>query len=49
VEHVLLPGYVLPPEPGTARVPAPEFAQLMKQVDALMELVTGEPVGVRAA
>jgi HD-like signal output (HDOD) protein len=49
VEHGLLPGYVLPPEPGTVRVPAPEFALLMKQVDALMELVTGQPVGVRAA
>jgi HD-like signal output (HDOD) protein len=49
VQNGLLPGYVLPPEPGTVRVPAPEFAQLMKQVDALMELVTGQPVGVRAA
>lgn len=49
VENGLLPGYVLPPELGTVRVPAPEFAQLMKQVDALMELVTGQPVGVRAA
>jgi hypothetical protein len=30
-------------------VPTPKFAALMKQVDALMELVTGTPVGVRAA
>jgi hypothetical protein len=49
VGNGLLPGYIRPPEPGTERVPTPKFAALMKQVDALMELVTGTPVGVRAA
>lgn len=49
VGNGLLPGYICPPAPGTERLPTPPFAALMKQVDALMELVTGEPVGVRAA
>ncbi len=49
VSNGLLPGYVLPPEAGTHPAPRPEFAQLMRQVDALMELVKGTPVGVKAA
>lgn len=44
----LLPGYVVPPAAGTARTVAPDWAHLAKQVDALMELVTGNPVGVAA-
>ncbi len=49
VSNGLLPGYVLPPEAGTHPAPRQEFAQLMRQVDALMELVKGTPVGVKAA
>ncbi|WP_322795103.1 HDOD domain-containing protein [Tepidiforma sp.] len=49
VGNGLLPGYVVPPAVGTRPEPTPEFAGLMRQVQALMELVTGNPVGVRAA
>lgn len=49
VSNGLLPGYVLPPEAGTHPVARPNFAALMRQVDALMELVKGTPVGVKAA
>jgi putative nucleotidyltransferase with HDIG domain len=44
----LLPGYVVPPKPGETRAVAQDYAHLAKQVDALMELVTGTPVGVAA-
>jgi HD-like signal output (HDOD) protein len=49
VANGLLPGYVLPPAPGTHPAQPPEFVHLVKQVDALMELVGGNRVGVRAA
>lgn len=45
----LLPGYVIPSLAGTHAEHTPEFAKLMKQVDSLMELVQGTPVGVVAA
>lgn len=49
-ENGLLPGYVIPPEAGHQRpAPQPAFAELLRQVGALMELVTGSPAGVRAA
>lgn len=48
VSNGLFPGYVVPPAPGTAATVQPEFTKLMKQVDALMELVRGNPVGVAA-
>ena len=44
----LLPGYVVPPAYGEVPLPAPEFLQLSKQVDSLMELVKGSPAGVAA-
>jgi putative nucleotidyltransferase with HDIG domain len=44
----LLPGYVVPMAPGTTRQPPSDFLRLSKQVDALMLLVAGTPVGVRA-
>jgi len=42
----LLPGYLVPPAAGERQTVAPDFPNLAKQVDALMELVTGSPVGV---
>ncbi|MBA4181841.1 MAG: hypothetical protein C0506_14720 [Anaerolinea sp.] len=48
VTHGLLPGYVVPPAAGTHTEEAAEFTRLMQQVDALMELVRGNPVGVAA-
>jgi putative nucleotidyltransferase with HDIG domain len=47
-ENGLLPGYLVPLAPGTRRQPPDDFLRLMKQVDALMVLVAGTPVGVRA-
>ncbi|MCC7089779.1 MAG: HDOD domain-containing protein [Chloroflexi bacterium] len=44
----LLPGYVVPPKAGEIRAMAQDYAHLAKQVDALMELVTGTPAGVAA-
>lgn len=44
----LLPGYSVPPAPGQVPAVAPEFAQLSRQVDSLMELVKGTGVGVAA-
>ena len=44
----LLPGYIVPPEAGHDPVVSPEFAQLSRQVDSLMELVKGNGVGVAA-
>ena len=44
----LLPGYIVPPEAGQEPVVSPEFAQLSRQVDSLMELVKGNGVGVAA-
>lgn len=41
----ILPGYVLP---GATHEPwSAAFARVMRQVDSLMQLVAGEPVGVR--
>lgn len=45
----LLPGYIIPLPPGEVRRIAPEFQTLMRQVDALMQLVKGSPAGVKAA
>jgi HD-like signal output (HDOD) protein len=47
VVNGLLPGYVVPPALGTQPEAQPEFAKLLKQVDALMDLVRGNPVGWR--
>lgn len=44
----LLPGYIVPPEPGETVELTTEFAQLSRQVDSLMELVKGNGVGVAA-
>ena len=44
----LLPGYAVPPAPGAEASVSPEFAQLSRQVDSLMELVKGNGVGVAA-
>jgi putative nucleotidyltransferase with HDIG domain len=49
MEHGLLPGYIVPGPLGQLGDPGDEFLRLMKQVEALMQLVTGNPVGVRAA
>ncbi|MCZ2108956.1 MAG: HDOD domain-containing protein [Dehalococcoidia bacterium] len=43
----LLPGYIVPLEGGSVSQPLDEFLRLAKQVDALMELVSGNPVNVR--
>ncbi len=46
----ILPGYVIPPPEGEKPAPpAPELARLLKQVDSLMDMVTGEREGVSAA
>lgn len=45
----LLPGYIIPLPPGEVRRITPEFQTLMRQVDALMQLVKGSPAGVKAA
>lgn len=42
----LLAGYIVPPALGESPNLAPEFLQLSRQVDALMELVKGTGVGV---
>ena len=47
--HGLLPGYIIPGLLGQLGDPGDEFLRLMKQVESLMQLVTGNPVGVRAA
>lgn len=44
----LLAGYVVPPALGEEAPVLPEFAQLSRQVDSLMELVKGKGVGVAA-
>lgn len=44
----LLPGYVVPLDAGTHAQPPDDFLRLSKQVDALMELVIGNPVNVRS-
>ncbi len=51
LSHRIFPGYVVPLPPHEEEPePAPELLRLMRQVDSLMELVTGETaVGVRAA
>ena len=45
-ERGVLPGYVIPGlrKPGAD----PEFEKLMREVDTLMELIDGHPVGVRS-
>jgi putative nucleotidyltransferase with HDIG domain len=48
VEHGLFPGFIVPGQPAGADE-APEFGHLLKQVDTLMDLVKGEPAGVRIA
>ena len=48
VSNGLLPGYVVPPASGTHLDSPADFSRLMKQVDSLMELVRGNPVGVTA-
>jgi len=48
VANGLLPGYVVPPALGELPVIAPEFIQLARQVDSLMELVKGQGTGVAA-
>ena len=45
----LLPGYIVPVAPGETRQITAEFKTLMRQVDALMQLVKGSPAGVKAA
>jgi putative nucleotidyltransferase with HDIG domain len=49
MEHGVLPGYIVPGPLGQHGDPGDEFLRLMKQVEALMQLVTGNPAGVRAA
>lgn len=44
----LLPGYIVPLAPGSTNQRPDDFLRLMRQVDALMLLVAGTPVGVRA-
>lgn len=44
----LYAGYVVPPALGESPVHAPEYLQLSRQVDSLMELVKGSGVGVAA-
>jgi len=48
VKNGLLPGYIVPLAYGELPVPAPEYLQLSKQVESLMELVKGSPAGVAA-
>lgn len=48
VDNGLLPGYIVPPQSGTRTEAPADFSRLMKQVDALMELVRGNAVGVAA-
>lgn len=43
----LLPGYIVPLDAGVVAQPPDEFLRLAKQVDALMELVSGNPLNVR--
>jgi putative nucleotidyltransferase with HDIG domain len=45
VNHNLLPGYVVPEAAGPRTLP-PDAQRLFRQVDALMDMVSGEPVGV---
>jgi len=45
VSHGLLPGYVVPT--ARAEVGDAQFVKLKQQVDSLMELVNGQPAGVR--
>lgn len=48
----LSPGYVIPGpigQRGNLGQPSDDFLRLMKQVEALMVLVSGNPLGVRAA
>lgn len=45
----LLPGYVVPVPAGETRRITADFQALMRQVDALMQLVKGSPTGVKAA
>jgi putative nucleotidyltransferase with HDIG domain len=45
----LLPGYIVPVAAGEMRTVGADFQTLMRQVDALMQLVKGSPAGVKAA
>ena len=50
VSHEIYPGYVVPVAPHEEEPEAPaELRRLLKQVDSLMEMVTGVTVGVTAA
>ncbi len=46
VSHGILPGYAVPPAGRTIDL---DFGRLARQVDTLMELINGTPIGVRAA
>lgn len=48
-EHGLLPGYIVPGHMEQLGQPSDDFLRLMKQVEALMQLVVGSPVGLKAA
>jgi putative nucleotidyltransferase with HDIG domain len=49
-ENGILPGYVIPPPEGEEAPPVPDdMARILKQVDGLMEMVMGDPVGVITA
>ncbi len=45
--HGLFPGYAIPPAFDTTIVMEPEYKQLMRQVEELMVLVSGEATGIR--
>ncbi|MGH2631849.1 MAG: HDOD domain-containing protein [Tepidiformaceae bacterium] len=47
--HGLLPGYVVPGHMERLGQPSDDFLRLMKQVEALMQLVVGMPTGLKAA
>ncbi len=47
-DHGVLPGYIIPGAPSV-EPDSEEFRRLMKQVKSLMQLVVGEPVGVKLA
>jgi len=47
VAHGVLPGYVIPREPGTLSGPDPEIAYILNQADTLMAMISREPSGVR--
>jgi len=48
-DHGLLPGYIVPGYMERLGQPPDDFLRLIKQVEALMQLVVGLPMGLRAA